>query len=325
MNSRSFSRRKLLAGTLVGSVVSSAGCLEFGTTGSEPPESELRLVVSRSTDPLRDQYVVDLSETRSTRDEEAFETTLDGGTYTTAFVSPFQSTSENPTYALRDGTYYRLGSVVVDEATATYPLLRLYELEGTDQGRGEPFDTLPGADRRAVQLAHLVARARGNDGGVPWGAVRRGGYVYWREAAREASTLVGDDAPERIRYRETTYEVEISREQFHDPVYRATVIPVAESPEAMERILRASFVGARLTRADLSADARQILQEATGNSYSESHPYSEGYRELLRAFDERAYLDGNIEKDAGVRDLNPPLVQYDGQYYDYHLRIERFE
>lgn len=321
MDRPSLSRRQLLAGGVAGALTAATGCLGFGgDTRNERGERALRLTMNQHDGPLRDRFVVDLAETKSPRDEEAFRTTLDGGAYTTEFFTPFGSTDEDPEYTLHEGTYYRLGSVVTDEVTATYPILRLYEHEGSDDGNVVAVESLPETDRRAVQIAYFVARARGNEGGVPWSAVERGGYVYRREAAREDSTLLTDDGPERVRYRETTYDAEISRETFHDPVYRATVVPVADSPEGMERILRASFVDSRMTREELSSDARRILEQAAAASYDESHPYSDGYRELLRQFDERAYLDGDVQSDA-LREDDRPMVQYDDRYYDYRLRF----
>jgi hypothetical protein len=104
-------------------------------------------------------------------------------------------------------------------------------------------------------------------------------------------------------------------------VYRATVTPVAESPDRMEAILRATFVDARLTRESLSADAREVIETARADGYEETHPYSAGYEEVLRRFHRRAYLDGDVEKDAGVRDDRRRMVQYDDVYYDYRLRF----
>jgi hypothetical protein len=318
-------RRELLAAGGV-AAVASAGCL--GVFGDDDGDRRaLRLTLSRQDGPLRDRYVVDLDDTRSERDEEAFRATLDGSTYTTQHRKPFFSTPEDPEYTEHDGTYYRLGSVVVDEATETRPVLRLH-----DAGRAadEPSpdavaaERLPEGDRRAVHIAHMAARARGNEGGVPWGLVQRGGYVYRRDEAVGTSRLLGDDGPDRVVYRGTEYAVETSRERFHEPVYRATVEPVATDPDRMETILRASFVDARVASDALSAAARDVIRAARGDGHRETHPYSEGYRDVLKALHERAFLDGNVEKDAfsdGTHEHGTGLVLYDGEYFDYRLRF----
>ena len=229
-------------------------------------------------------------------------------------------------YTRHDGTYYRLGAVVVDEVTVTRPVLRLFAVaessadgsDGGDEPDAVPAADLPRSDRRAIQIAYMAARARGDEGGVPWGLVRRGGYVY-RPETIAASDLLTDDGPDRVRYRETTYRVAVAREQFHEPVYEATATPVAETPAQMEAILRATFVDTRFGGDELSADARAVLEAARTDGYSESHPYSAAYRDVLERLHERAYIDGDIENDAGVRDEGRQMLQYDGVYYDYRL------
>lgn len=326
MNQFSISRRQALASGVVGIVTASAGCTNLGNEGETretSPSRALRLTLSRNEGPLRESFVVDLSETRPTEDEEAFQTTLDGETYTTQNSPPFRSGSEDPVYTRHEGTYYELSSVVVDETTVTRPVLRLFEVENGTPGSSNAIAAadLPVPDQRAVKIAYFAARARGNEGGVPWGLVQRGGYVYGRQEAIEASELLGEDAPSHVRYRETTYKVEVANETFHEPIHKATVVSVTESPEQMEAILRAKFVDARFTRDDLSSDAGDVMESARTGGYSESHPYSEGYQEVLRQLHKRAYIDGNIQKDAGVRDDGRQMLSYDEVYYDYQLRF----
>ncbi|WP_226013297.1 hypothetical protein [Halomicrobium salinisoli] len=350
---RDATRRRFLATGAAVAVAASAGCQSLSTSDDDGADGDaqrtlhLRLIPWDGT--LRDRYVVDLSETRPDWDEQAFEATLDGEAYTTQYRKPFLTTDDDPTYAKRADTYYHLGSVVVDEATATHPVLRLSEVtDGDDSSGGAPADSsgdasvnspgdgstatsadatdadrLPESDQRAVHIAHMATRARGNVGGVPWGLVERGGYVYRSEEAIEASQLLAEDGPDRVTYRETEYAVDVAEERFHEPVYRATVQPVATSPEQMEAILRAKLVDARLAETDLSEDAREILWQARGDGegYGEPHPFSQAYRAVLRALDERAYVDGNVEKDAFTDDHGRGTLLYDGDYFDYRLRF----
>lgn len=209
--------------------------------------------------------------------------------------------------------------------TVTHPVLRLSGVgraADSSTPEGVAAAELPAGDERAVRVAYLAARARGNDGGAPWGLVQRGGYVYRDDDAIGESVLLADSStPDHVVYRDRVYSVDVSREQFHEPVYRATVEPVAETPERMEAILRARLVDARLARDDLSPAAREVVRTARREGYAESHPYSTGYREVLRALHGRAYLDGNIRKDAGVDDEGRRMLRYDGTYYDYRLRF----
>lgn len=285
--------------------------------------SWLQLLLSRNEGSLRDQFVVDLAETDPDWDEAAFEAVLAGETYATQYRQPFGSWPEEPTYTEQGGTYYRLGSVVVDEATAVRPVLRLFGTDSSGDGAPESVtaSTLPRSDERAVHVAYLAARTRGNEGGVPRDLVQRGGYVYRHDDAVEDSTLLSEDGPTHVTYRDRTYAVEVSREAFHEPVYRAIAEPVAEDSDRMEAILCVQFVDARLTREELSPDALQVVREAQGEGYSESHPYSDGYSEALTALDARAYLDGNIESDAGVQDDDRQMLRFEGAYHDYVIRF----
>jgi hypothetical protein len=331
------SRRTVLAGGLAAAVGAVSGCLgESVTSGPEDGDGDrvLRLALDDVGETLRENAVVDPDETEPRWDEAAFEAVRAGDAYTVQYRKPFFSTDEDPTHAVHDGTYYRLGSVVVDEAKATRPVLRLFgvdegdsedngenDTEGTGENETEAVDaeTLPQGDRRAVRIAHFAARARGNSGGVPVGLVERGGYVYRNEEAVEASALLAADGPDRVSYRDTEYRVAVDRERFHEPVYRATGEVVATSPERMEAILRAHEVGPRVSEDDLSADAREVLVRAAHGGYEESHPYSDTYEEVLRALHERPYLDGNVRKDAASQWTDSKMVRYEGRYYDYRL------
>ena len=335
------SRRRVLAGGLAAVAGAVAGCLDGSETdGPENGDGDqvLALTLDDAGETLRDDAVVDPAEADPQWDEAAFAAARDGERYTAQYRRPLPSATDDPTYALHEGTYYRLDSVVVDEAEETRPVLRLFEVGESDSDAGEepvPADgsgasdgtddveneTLPEADHRAVEIAHLSARARGNSGGVPIGLVERGGYVYRDAEAIDASDLLAADGPTRVAYRDVRYRVEVTRERFYEPVYRAAAEPVAESPERMEAILRAHTVGARIDGDDLSSDARQVIEAARHDGYEESHPYSDGYAEVIRAFHERPYLDGNIRKDAGWSESGSGRVRYENRYYDYQLRF----
>jgi hypothetical protein len=340
MTEQSTTRRRLLGAGCVTAAVAAAGCLgPFGSIGDGAGETDgsgdrsLRLSLSPQDDTLRERYVIDVADARPPDAEEAFRTTLEGSAYTTQYRKPFFSTPDDPTYVREEGTYYLLGSVVVDEAVETRPVLRLRDGTRIDDGDAgtDTADTetdtvaaeeLPQSDQRAVQIAHMAARARGNEGGVPWGLVQRGGYVYRPEEAVETSRILSDEGPDRVVYRETEYAVEVTEERFHEPVYRATVEAVATSPERMEAILRAKFVDARIARDALSTDESEVLRSARGDGYDETHPYSEAFRSVLTALHERVYLDGNVEKDAfSDAEHGSGTILYGDEYHEYRLRF----
>ncbi|QUO46572.1 hypothetical protein [Halorubrum ruber] len=331
MDELASSRRRLLVGALAGGIgAAAAGCLGTESDGDAADGPELRLSLSRVDGSLRDRYVHSRDDPPEEWDEAALNAVLAGESYTTQHRKPFFASPDDPAYVLRDGTYHRLGSVVVDEVAETYPVLRLFDVDdegsGSDDGGESAVDggeegDLPQADQRAVHIAHFAARSRGDAGGYPVGLVERGGYAYRNETARGESALLADGGPERVAYRDTTYRVEIERERFHEAVYRPIAEAVAESPERMEAILRATFVGPRVAPDDLSAESRRIVEQADMEEYAETHPYSDAYVELLRAIDARPFIDGNVRKDAGVGEDREEMIRYGDDYYERYLRI----
>jgi len=322
-------RRGLLAAGATAGLVSLSGCLDAIDDGSGPLDDgdggrQLQLVLSAAPTPLRSGYVVDFAETERPDDRDAFEAALAGERYTTRYRTPFGTRPDDPKYARHEGTYYRLGSVVVNERAVTHPVVRLSpvaEAGASDAPDAVVAETLSEADRTAVHVAHMAARARGTEGGAPWGQVQRGGFVFRDDEAAAESRFVGADAPSHIIYHATVYEIDVRRERFYEPVYRATVDPVTESPERMEAILRAKFVDARLESDSLSGPARSLLRDARGEGYEETHPFSETFLAVLTRLHARAYLDGNVEKDAYVEDPGIGMARYDGSYYRYRLRF----
>lgn len=318
------SRRQLLMSGVTAGLAATAGCLGLGDNpASEDAGTALTLSLSQIDDPLRSRYVREADDPGERWDEQALDAALNDEQYTTQFRKPFFASPDDPAYVVDRGTYYQLGSVIVDEVTETHPVLRLFETEDESASPvdGSEDGDLPEIDQRAVQIAHMAARARGNEGGFPSGLVQRGGYVYRREDVRGESDLLAEDGPDHVTYRETTYAVEITREEFHEPVYRPTAEPVADDAERMEAILKATFVGPRVSQANLSSESQQIVFEARADEYSETHPFSDAYEELLRALDKRAYIDGNVRKDAGVHASEREMVQYEDTYYEYSLRF----
>lgn len=324
MRDFSLSRRHLLASGLAAGVTAAAGCLGIGNdTPSEDSGMELILSLTRVDSPLRDRYVHEREDPDDSWDEQALDAVLNDEQYTTQHRKPFFTRPDDPAYVRHEETYYQLGSVIVDEVTETYPVLRLFD---TEDSTATPVDAseggdLPEADQQAVRVAHFAARARGNEGGYPVGLVQRGGYAYRSEVARDESELLTEDGPDYVTYRDTTYEIEVTHEQFNEAAYRPTAEPVAEDPSRMEAILRATFVGARISQTDLSTEAQQIFTEARANEYTESHPFSGAYKKLLRAFNKHPFIDGNIRKDAGVGANEKEMIQYEDTYYEYSLRI----
>jgi hypothetical protein len=327
MPSNRCSRRRALAVAGAAGLSALAGCsnrLGLGSDGDQSATITFRLYDRTAT--LRDRYVRDLTETRVPWDENALAAAVNGSAFTTQHARPFP-TSE-PLWAEYDGRYYHLDEVVVGEETVTRPVLRLHD-EGRigegESGAPEHVDTaaLPQTDDRAVQIAYMAARARGDVGGVPWGLVQRGGYVYRNESAVASSELLADDGPAYVAYRDRVWRVEVERETFHEAVYRPVAEPVAETEAEIETVLRGRLVGARIDPASLSAAERDVFRRArSGDGYGAEHPFPDAFVSVLKRLDERAYVDGNVTKDAGADEYPPrDLIRYGDAYFDYRLRL----
>ncbi|MFW6000173.1 MAG: hypothetical protein ACOCPY_01815, partial [Halorubrum sp.] len=124
------SRRRLLAGALAGGIgAATAGCLGTGGDGdpsdgnpSDGDGAELRLSLSRIDGTLRDRYVHGRDDPPEGWDEAALDAALAGESHTTQHRKPFFASPDDPAYVDHEGTYYQLGSVVVDEVAETYPV-----------------------------------------------------------------------------------------------------------------------------------------------------------------------------------------------------------
>lgn len=321
------SRRKFLAGSLVLSSGLLSGCTSDFTTGGSSPAPSLHFQMESIGQSLVEHYVVDLEETRIEWDEDAFSAALEESNYTTQFRRPFPLRSGNePAYTRHDGSFYELDSVIVGEERVSHPVLRLFRVgrqgESADLPNYTAQEELPRIDQHGVQIAHMAARARGNEGGFPVGLVERGGFVYRSPDHEDESRLVSQSGPDHVGFRDVIYRVEVSRETFYEPVHRPEINPVADSEEEMEAVLRGAFVDSRLDPASLSQEERQIIRNARGGGYEETHPFSDAFVSLLKALDRREFIDGNIKKDARHPRSRGNVVRYGSEYFDYFLRLD---
>lgn len=326
MPSTTSSRRDLLLTWAALAGGSLAGCTGTVSPDDSSTGSMLRLQLTPIGRSLVDHYVLDLEENRFERDEEALRATLNGSHYETQYRRPFPVRSgDEPAYTRHEGTFYELDSLVVGERRTTHSVLRLFEVERRDgsEQRPEctPLEALPVIDQRAVEIAHMAARARGNEGGYPVGLVERGGYVYRSDPGEDESRLVGDDAPTHVCHRGIVYRARMDEETFHEPIYRADVDPVATSREEMEGVLRAAFVAYRLEPEELTMEERRIIGEARNGGYEETHPFSAPLVSLLEDLDRREYIDGNVSKDAIGARSRGDVLRYGEEYYDCFLRL----
>jgi hypothetical protein len=117
-------RREFLGAGAAAALPSLSGCLDT-IGGGDGNDRRLQLVLAEASTPLRSGYLLGFAETERPRDGEAFEAALADGTDTTQHRAPFGSRPDDPKYVRHEGTYYRLGSVVMNERAVTHPVVRL--------------------------------------------------------------------------------------------------------------------------------------------------------------------------------------------------------
>lgn len=202
-------------------------------------------------------------------------------------------------YVHLDGGYYRIVLEVVAEGTATVQML-VGRTNATVNADGQSADAvahadLPTHDRRSFLAAfgHYAV----DDGGVPpeFGQVWHVGYL--EDANVRSSSLVPRPEHEYVRYGDWFVHVEWN-ETTEDTryTYELELEHVADSASAFAAAVTETD-GIVLRDADLSADQREILDEATGGTYRECADYSEDYTDLLETL-------------RGAR-----YVRYDGTWY----------
>lgn len=231
-------------------------------------------------------------------------------------------------YTEREGTYYGVDTFVSGRERIDRSILRLEWVGRTDELDDVPPYTvrsdLPPTDQHPALIAYLAARAREYDGGAPWDAIERGGFVY-RTLDRVESELAPNPAHEYVRVHDTILRVDVSNEPLVEPVHAATAVPVADSRDAFARIADAALVDARLSRSDLSERGRLILDRAKGQQgYEETTPLSAEYRAVLEGLQLHEYLHTSSES-AEHTGMNGRHLALDDEYYRYGLYLNEAE
>ncbi|ELZ27732.1 hypothetical protein C475_07420 [Halosimplex carlsbadense 2-9-1] len=223
-------------------------------------------------------------------------------------------------YVERDGTYYRLSVVTTGLERIERPVLRLKWVGRLDELEDPPervrFPALTRLDQRAVKIAYVAARHRQMGGTAPGGVVEAGGYVYRRGYEGSQSGLAPDPLHDHVEYNGTVLEVSVERRTFAEPARTGVATPVADSEAGFERALDGEMVDARLDPETLSEDQRLMLSR---DSYEETTPLSEGYRELLADLGLSDLL--NVGTEADSRAENGLYLALGEEYYRYGLYV----
>ena len=256
---------------------------------------------------------------RSVVRRDAWHTATGGGRYVTYGYTPVSDGE----YTVRDGRYYQFETAVTGRKSIRRSVLRLEWIGRADQLADPPeavaYESLPPLDRHAVEAAFFAARARETGGGAPWELTERGGYVY-RHLGTGESELAPDPKHEYVTFEGVVLRVSVSTESLQEAKYETTARLVANSRAAFSRVADAALVDARVRSADLSAEARAVMAEATGRgAYRETAPLSDEFEEVLRALELRKYLS-TTSRECPTGESGRYL-EYDGRYFTYALFV----
>ena len=188
---------------------------------------------------------------------------------------------------------------------------------------GPPFD-LSELDRRVLGAA-LDAVYAGNDGflGDPeFDDLRPVEYHHGLDS--EASELVPSPPFGFVRYETDTYRIITDRRRVDVPEWTYAVEAIAETRRAFDEYASERIVGDELIGADLSADARDVLEAAVsddpGQRYEEGSPPSEALSAVLEALGIAADLQPIDAYDDRV-DFRNVVTEYDGAPHRFDLIV----
>lgn len=141
-------------------------------------------------------------------------------------------------------------------------------------------------------------------------------YVLRRPAEQDSRLATGDLDGRVVTMTEKDawgYRIHVTREPVLETAYTARTIEVATSRAAFREIVFGTLIDADLSPADLSSDARTILEQAIGReTYSEPTPLSDAFDALIA----KLALAG-VSESANGRHL-----WYDDGFYRYALFID---
>ncbi|WP_251342874.1 hypothetical protein [Haloplanus halophilus] len=304
-------RRRLLRTAAATTATAVAGCAATDFTGSEPAAEYVLTVDSAGASPVAHAiYEPDDGALFGDPARAALDGILPDGRHTTYGYEPLPDGA----YVHRDGTYYRIASVVTGRKRLPRLLVRVDPLpEDRVPEDAVLIDTLPRPSARALKMLHTHAQTDGETGTAD--LLRGDAYVLRRPAERESRLATGDLDGRVVTMTESgswAYRVEVARERIVEPAHTALALPVADSRSEFRDVVFAARVDAELAPDALSRESRERLEQAVARgTYAETEPVSEPFDALLDALGLGAVDDA----------VNGRLLWYDGELHRYGLYV----
>jgi hypothetical protein len=240
----------------------------------------------------------------------ALDAMLPTGSYTTYGYEPLPE----DVYVRHDGSYYVTQVVVTGRKTLTrraVELTRVDEDETDGTADAVQVDSLPQADARVLKILHSYEWSGGQ--GSASDLVDDGRYVLRRPAEADGRIATDLDGQLVAMDEIATYRVDVVDVELTEPAYTARAVEVATSRDAFADIAAATRVDCHLEPSDLSADARDLLEQVVARDvYRETEPLSEPFVALRDALGLESVEDGKTGQ----------VLRYDGSLYRYGLYVD---
>lgn len=210
----------------------------------------------------------------------ALDAVVPEGRYTTLGYVPVPEGS----YVEHDGRYYQTEQFVTGRRSVERPVVRVESVdEAAVPEDAVRVDDLEQPSARPLKILHSDAVTDGASGAA---ALLRGdGYVLVRPAERE-SRLATDLDGRVVTMTDDgafAHRVDVRRERVTLTEHTVTAVLVSRSRDAFREVVLGSRVDVDVDALDLSADARDVLDEAIGRGrYAETGEPSATFETLLR-------------------------------------------
>lgn len=305
-------RRRLLHAAGVSTLAALAGCTTGSMLGADTETTTYTLrVIPHEQSPVEHElYEPDDGPLFGAPARTALDDILPDGRHTTYGYTPLPEDA----YVAHGNRYYQVVNTVTGRKQLSRTLVRVDPVPSeTIPAAAVRLDALDRPSARVVKILHSYARSNGETMGE---LLHGDAYVLRRPAEQDSRLATGGLDGRVVTMTEGDawgYRIHVTQEPVLETAYTARTIEVAASRAAFREIVFGTLIDAEFSPADLSSDARAILEQAIGReTYSERTPLSDAFDSLLTNLD----LAGVSES------LNGLHLWYDDDFYRYALFVD---
>jgi len=236
---------------------------------------------------------------------------LPDGRHTTYGYEPLPDDA----YVEYEGSYYQTTNIVTGRKQMERTLVRAEPLPEKADVPDDAIlvDELNRPTARVVKILHSNAVTGGEGSSAE--LLREDAYVLRRPVERESRLATGELDGRVVTMTDggsRAYRLTVTHERITETTHTALAVEVANSHSQFRDVVFGSRIDVELTPEDLSADVRNLLEDAVRQeTYEETVPLSETFEALLTALGLKAV-------DTAV---TGKLLWYDGELYRFALYV----